>query len=195
MHRVSACRQLPAEVIMRLLLVHPSCLMYSKIFLRLEPLGLERVAGAALAAGHDVRMVDLQVFSRGDLAAELASFQPEALGTSLHYLANVPEAIEISAQAKQAVPRCFVFLGGHSVSFIADDVLQQARGSVDAVLRGEGETAIGPLLDAIRDGGLDAVPGAVTTAGRGPAPVTMAGIDSPRPARELTRRRLVTELT
>ncbi len=29
---------------MRLLLVHPSALMYSEIFLRLEPLGLERVA-------------------------------------------------------------------------------------------------------------------------------------------------------
>ena len=29
---------------MRVLLVHPSPLMYSEIFLRLEPLGLERVA-------------------------------------------------------------------------------------------------------------------------------------------------------
>ena len=29
---------------MRVLLVHPSALMYSEIFLRLEPLGLERVA-------------------------------------------------------------------------------------------------------------------------------------------------------
>jgi len=47
---------------MRLPLVHASCVMYSKISLRLELLGLERVAGAALAAGHDVRMVDLQVW-------------------------------------------------------------------------------------------------------------------------------------
>jgi hypothetical protein len=39
---------------MRLLLVHPSALMYSEIFLRLEPLGLERVAGAARDAGHQV---------------------------------------------------------------------------------------------------------------------------------------------
>ena len=46
---------------MRLLLVHPSPLMYSEIFLRLEPLGLERVAGAAREAGHEVRVVDLQV--------------------------------------------------------------------------------------------------------------------------------------
>jgi hypothetical protein len=32
---------------MKLLAVHPSCLMYSKIYLRLEPLGLELVAAAA----------------------------------------------------------------------------------------------------------------------------------------------------
>ena len=51
---------------MRTLLVHPSGLMYSEIFLRLEPLGLERVAGAARAAGHQVRLLDLQVFGRDD---------------------------------------------------------------------------------------------------------------------------------
>ena len=47
---------------MRVLLVHPSALMYSEIFLRLEPLGLERVASALLADGHDVRLTDLQVY-------------------------------------------------------------------------------------------------------------------------------------
>jgi hopanoid C-3 methylase HpnR len=174
---------------MRLLLVHPSCLMYSEIFLRLEPLGLERVAGAAREAGHDVRVLDLQVFSHAELAAEVNSFRPEALGISLNYLANIPEALEISAQVKRAVPGCFVFLGGHSVSFVAEDVLAQAEGTVDAVVRGEGETAIGPLLDAACDGGLNTVPGVVTPGGRGPAPVAMHGIDTPRPARDLMRRR------
>ena len=36
---------------MRLLLVHPSSLVYSEIFLRLEPRGPERVAGAARKPG------------------------------------------------------------------------------------------------------------------------------------------------
>ena len=35
--------------------------MYSKIFLRLEPLGIELIAAAARRAGHDVRLIDLQV--------------------------------------------------------------------------------------------------------------------------------------
>jgi magnesium-protoporphyrin IX monomethyl ester (oxidative) cyclase len=173
----------------RLLLVHPSPLLYSEIFLRLEPLGVERVAGAARQAGHQVRIVDLQVMPRTRLRRELARFQPEAVGVSLNYLANVPEALEVAAEVKQAVPGCFTFLGGHSVSFIADDVLAQSGGTVDAVVRGEGETAVGPLLDAIKDGGLDLVPGIVTAHGRGPAPRAMHGIDFPRPARDLMRHR------
>jgi hopanoid C-3 methylase len=45
---------------MKFLAVHPSCLMYSKIYLRLEPLGLELVAAAAERAGHSVQLIDLQ---------------------------------------------------------------------------------------------------------------------------------------
>src|SRR5215471_18011507 len=167
------------EVSVRLLLVHPSALMYSEIFLRLEPLGLERVAGAALAAGHEVRALDLQVLDRGELDRELAQFRPDAVGVSLNYLANIPEAIDIAHDVKAALPGCFVFFGGHSVSFIAGHVLAQADGAVDAVLRGEGETAVVPLLAAIRDGGLDRVPGIVTSDGPGPGPRLLESIDSP----------------
>ncbi|MFI2435850.1 hopanoid C-3 methylase HpnR [Streptomyces sp. NPDC018693] len=174
---------------MRLLLVHPSALLYSEIFLRLEPLGLERVAGAARQAGHEVRVVDLQVLTHRHLDEEFRSFRPQAVGVSLNYLANIPEAIRIAHRAKAAVPGCFVFFGGHSVSFVAEDVLEQAEGSVDAVIRGEGEPAIAPLLEAVRDGGVDAVPGAITTSGRGPAPRMLHSIDGPRPARDLMRRR------
>ncbi|MEU0214822.1 hopanoid C-3 methylase HpnR [Streptomyces sp. NPDC006265] len=174
---------------MRLLLVHPSALMYSEIFLRLEPLGLERVAGAARDAGHEVRVVDLQVTGEKELARTFSSFRPDAVGVSLNYLANIPEAIAIAHAAKRADPGCFVFFGGHSVSFVAEDVLAQSEGALDAVVRGEGEPAMAPLLAAVRDGGLDTVPGIVTPAGRGPQPRMLHGIDSPVPARDLMRHR------
>jgi hypothetical protein len=51
---------------MKFLAVHPSCLMYSKIYLRLEPLGLELVAAAAERAGHSVQLIDLQCESHRD---------------------------------------------------------------------------------------------------------------------------------
>jgi hypothetical protein len=40
---------------MNVLLVHPSPLMYSEIYLRLEPLCLERVGQALRSAGHVAR--------------------------------------------------------------------------------------------------------------------------------------------
>ena len=52
---------------MKVLLVHPSPLIFSEIYLRLEPLGIECVATAAEQAGHEVRLLDLQVFSHRDL--------------------------------------------------------------------------------------------------------------------------------
>jgi hopanoid C-3 methylase len=51
---------------MRVLLVHPSPLMYSEIYLRLEPLGLERIGAALREAGHEVRLLDLQIVDEAD---------------------------------------------------------------------------------------------------------------------------------
>src|SRR5262245_56266975 len=124
---------------MRVLLVHPSPLMYSEIYLKLEPLGLERVAAAVRAAGHDVRLLDLQLFAHRDFARELESFAPDAVGFSLNYLANVPEVIDLARQTKRLRPDTFVFAGGHSVSFIAPEVLEHARDGLDCIVRGEGE--------------------------------------------------------
>jgi hopanoid C-3 methylase len=89
---------------LRVLFVHPSPLMYSEIFLRLEPLGLERVAGSARQAGHEVRVLDLQVFSPEDLERALGEFQPEAVGFGLNYLANIPEPSRRSCRRSASWP-------------------------------------------------------------------------------------------
>jgi magnesium-protoporphyrin IX monomethyl ester (oxidative) cyclase len=174
---------------MRVLFIHPSALMYSKIYLRLEPLGVERVAGAARAAGHDVRLIDLQASRRAELDAEIAGFAPEAVGIGLNYLANVPEAIEIAHAIKRTLPGCYVFAGGHSVSFIAKHLLEQADGVIDAVVRGEGEVGVPLLLERIPDGAATEAPGVVTVDGSGPAPRLLDSIDEPRPARDLLAHR------
>jgi hopanoid C-3 methylase HpnR len=174
---------------MRVLLVHPSALMYSEIFLRLEPLGLERVATAALADGHEVRLVDLQVYGRADFEREVAAFQPEAVGFSVNYLANVPEAVNLAKWVKAVLPGCVVFVGGHSVSFVAEEVLAHAGGAIDVVLKGEGETGAPALLAAIPDKAIAEVPGAVTADGPGRPPVMLHSLDDHLPARHLGGRR------
>jgi hopanoid C-3 methylase len=174
---------------MRVLLVHPSALMYSEIFLRLEPLGLERVAAAVLADGHDVRLIDLQVYGRADLERAVARFQPEVIGFSLNYLANVPEVVNLAKWVKSVRPGCFVFVGGHSVSFVAEQVLAHAEGAIDAVLKGEGEVGAPALLAALPDRALSEVPGIVTLDGPGRPPGMLHSLDDPLPARHLLGRR------
>jgi magnesium-protoporphyrin IX monomethyl ester (oxidative) cyclase len=174
---------------MRVLLVHPSPLMYSEIYLRLEPLGLERVAAAVRAAGHEVRLLDLQIFGHADYVAELDEFKPDAVGFSVNYLANVPEVIDLARETKRRRPGTFVFAGGHSVSFIAPEVLDHARDGLDCVVRGEGEVITPRLLEAVGDPRLEALPGVVTRHGAGPAPTLLDDLDRFTPARDLTRRR------
>ena len=166
---------------MRVLLVHPSPLIFSEIYLRLEPLGVERVAAAVEAAGHDVRLLDLQVFPPRRLRSLVAAWQPEAIGFSLNYLANVPEVIDLAREAKASLPRCRVVVGGHSASFIAADLLAHAEGAIDCVVRGEGEG-----VDPARARGVRRrrrrsrrCPGVVTADGAGPPPLL---IPEPRAA-------------
>jgi hopanoid C-3 methylase len=163
--------------------------MYSEIFLRLEPLGLERVATAALADGHDVRLLDLQVYDHAELERQLLDFRPEAIGFSLNYLANVPEVVDLAKRIKVVLPGCTVFVGGHSVSFVAEQVLAHADGAIDVVLKGEGETAAPALLAALPDKALTDVPGAVTAEGAGRPPLMLHSLDDHLPARHLGGRR------
>jgi hopanoid C-3 methylase HpnR len=174
---------------MRVLLVHPGPLLYSELYLRLEPLGLERVAAAARAAGHDVRLLDLQVFDHGDYTREVAEFRPGAIGFSLNYLANVPEVLDLAKSTKARWPDVFVFVGGHSASFIASELLEHADGAIDAVVRGEGEAITPRLLEAAGERGLERFPGVVTRDGAGPAPTLLDDLDRHQPARDLGRRR------
>jgi hopanoid C-3 methylase len=172
---------------MRVLLVHPSALMYAEVYLRLEPLGVECVAQAVRAAGHTVKIIDLQVFAHGDLVSELNAFRPDAVGFSLNYLANVPEVLDLAQLTKAALGDVFVFAGGHSVSFIAPELLDHAAGAIDAVVTGEGELTTPAMLAAVPD--VDGTPGVVTIRARGPRAPLLDSLDTFRPARDLTRRR------
>jgi magnesium-protoporphyrin IX monomethyl ester (oxidative) cyclase len=176
---------------MKLLAVHPGPLLYTRVFLRLEPLGLELVAGAARQAGHEVRIIDLQVESHLDYLRTLVDWRPDAVCFSCNYLANVPEIIDLAKSTKAREPHCFVFVGGHSASFTSHEFLEHGGGAIDCVLRGEGEAQIGPLLEAIEHDRSSAhkVPGAITPEGEGPPPGFVSSLDNIRPARDLLRHR------
>ncbi len=176
---------------MKVLAVHPGPLMYTKIYLRLEPLGLELVAEAARRAGHDVRLLDLQVERQRDYVRLLDEWQPEVVLLSCNYLANVPEIVDLATVTKSRHPDMCIAVGGHSASFVAKELLEHGEGAIDCVLKGEGEANIGALLRAVNEdrSALHLVAGAVTAAGEGPPAQTVHSLDDLRPARDLLRHR------
>ncbi len=176
---------------MKLLFVHPGPLLYTNVFLRLEPLGLELVAQAARRIGHSARLIDLQVESHADYHRTIADWQPDFIAFSCNYLANVPEIVDLAKATKLVLPRAFVCVGGHSASFTASAIVEHGEGAIDCVLKGEGEPAIVKLLEAVA-GDRDAiakVPGAVTADGEGPRPSFVEHLEEVRPARDLVRHR------
>ncbi len=176
---------------MRLLAVHPSPLMYTKIYLRLEPLGLELVGAAARQAGHEVQLIDLQAESHADYFRWIGRWQPDVVAFSCNYLANVPEVVDLARSTKEKLPGVFILVGGHSASFIARDLIEHAEGAIDCVLRGEGEAGVPTLLRAVEHdrSAVRTVPGAVTADGEGPPPGFVRSLDDLRPARDLLRHR------
>jgi hopanoid C-3 methylase HpnR len=175
---------------MKVLLVHPSGLMYTEVYLRLEPLGLERVAAACRKAGHEVRLLDLQVFRHRHFQRMLVDWRPDAIGFSLNYLANVPEVVDLARLTRDVLPDTLVFVGGHSASFTARDILSHAQGAIDCIAKGEGEEIAPAILAAwTARRALDTLPGVITGAGEGPPPRAIGSLDETLPARDLLRKR------
>lgn len=176
---------------MKVFLVHPSPLMYTKIFLRLEPLGLELVADTARKGGHDVKLMDLQVQTHHDYFRVLRDWRPDVIAFSCNYLANVPEILDLAKQTRRLLPEVFFIVGGHSASFVVEDLLAQAEGGIDAVARGEGESVFPALLSALEEdrASVHLVPGVTTRNGEGPAPRFLEDLDRFEPARDLLPHR------
>ena len=176
---------------MKVLAVHPSCLMYSKIYLRLEPLGLELVAAAIRNSGHEVQLIDLQAETHRDYSRIINEWRPDAIAFSCNYLANIPEIIDLAKETRAKLPNALIFVGGHSASFTAEQILEHADGAIDCVLKGEGEPGVIALLDAARHdrSSLHLVPGVTTLDGQGPRPAFVASLDNLMPARDLLRHR------
>jgi hopanoid C-3 methylase len=176
---------------MKFLGVHPSALFYSKIFLRLEPLGLELIAQALRQHGHEVRLIDLQVEKLSLFLRLLKEWRPKLIAFCCNYLANVPEVLDLAKASKAVLPGSFVLVGGHSASFIPQELLEQSQGAIDCILKGEAEASIVDCVTALGKGvkELDRLPGIVTSSGEGPPPAFVRNLDALRPARDLLRKR------
>jgi hopanoid C-3 methylase HpnR len=175
----------------KVLCCHPSGLLYTEVYLRLEPLGVELVAAGARRAGHQVQILDLQVATHADYHKAVDRWRPDVIAFGVNYLANIPEVIDLSLETRRRHPASLFVVGGHSASFTARDILRHAGGAIDCVVKGEGEEVIPRLLEAAAHdrAHLHTVPGVVTLEGEGPPPQKVADLDLITPARDLLPHR------
>jgi len=174
---------------MRVLLVQPNQEqgMGLQHLNRVEPLGLEMIAGA-LRGRHEVDLLDLRV-EQDALVSTLADFQPQVVGISSTFTVGIYQALSVAEAIKATCPTAFVVVGGHHPSLYPADFRHPA---VDAIAVGEGEITTQELVDCLAAGGDPArVPGLVLNLPQGqhftaPRPL-LPDLDAlPHPDRFLT---------
>ena len=134
------------------------------------PMGLFAIAEYLRRVGHRIEVVHLGVEwlvdPAADLIRELDGKRIRAIGLSLYWHYQSHDAIEVARALKAAHPEAFVFLGGLTASYFAEEIVTKFP-FIDAVVKGHAEGSVPDLLAALgeaRDPG--AGPGIVTRAGR-----------------------------
>ena len=134
---------------MRVMFITPAA---SKTNVRWMPLGVCSLAGALLAAGHEVLLFDRFRISFDhdqdeidrQLKASISAFRPDMIGFStcsqlIHHSIH-------DVRVVRSVTDAFVVLGGHHATALPELTLQRIP-EADAVIAGEGEESICLLAD------------------------------------------------
>ena len=158
---------------MRLLLInppHPS--IGSRIpHEHLPPLGLLAIGGPLIDAGHEVRLLDAEFgpMPTAAIVSEVRAYRPRAVllghsgSTSGH-----PVVAELTRAIKTACPEIRIVYGGAEAINHWREILE-AEPQIDAIVRGEGEPVVVPLIDALEQGApLDTIDGIAWRDGRRP---------------------------
>ena len=166
------------EKIMKLLLIDPPFKSFAGIFSLYFPLGLTYVAGAAIKAGYECKILDMDAAETKDgsldFTKEYESYNNyvKALNDPEHPTWNLmkklvteqkPDIIGITALTtkfgsviqtakfcKEVLPDVPIIIGGPHATAMPQLTAQIPE--ADYILRGEGDESIPELLDAIRDG-------------------------------------------
>ncbi len=115
-------------------------------FIRCDPLELASAA-ALIDRRHEVRIFD--AFFDRDIAGELRSFKPHIVGTSC-YINGVNQVGNFLAVVRGIVPDALTVVGGVHAACNPDDFLTARP---DIIVRGEGATGFGAVVEAYASGG------------------------------------------
>ncbi len=138
---------------MNILLISPNTLA---VPYPVYPIGLDYVAGA-IPAGHQVRIADLNITCRGELAALIASFSPQLIGISIRNIDNTEagDPLFFIQGYRELVgwlrgqSSAIIVCGGSGFTIVPEQIMAMLE--VDYGIVGEGER-LGQLVDALDQG-------------------------------------------
>ncbi len=124
-------------------------------FFRIEPLGMEYIASALEARGHDVTIADLR-FSR-PVEQYLSRLRPGLVGIAGMHALETNDVLALAARVRRAAPGVPLIIGGHSAAAYPGPFLSP---NVNAVVVDDGERAVPLVTEALEKGrALRDVPG------------------------------------
>ncbi len=127
-------------------------------FTSLLPVGLLTINASLSKAGYTSRVANLSQMNQDQILCHLQSDLPSVVGLSM-FTHNRTETLEIARLVKMQLPACCVVLGGPHATDRWCQILESSP-EVDAVVTGEGETAMLELVNCLTGGGrLDSIAG------------------------------------
>lgn len=109
------------------------------------PLGLASLYAYLKQQGHRIELIDMQglLMDSTELSKRITTYKPDLVGVSA-MTTTLPAALRVAELARQVASTAKVVLGGVHPTLDPAGVL--ANKSVDFVIRGEGEKALGSLI-------------------------------------------------
>jgi radical SAM superfamily enzyme YgiQ (UPF0313 family) len=113
-------------------------------FFRIEPLGMEYIAAALEARGHQVTIADLR-FTR-PVEQQLKRARPGLIGIAGMHALETDDVLALAAHVRRLAPDVPIVIGGHTAAAYPEPFLSA---DVDAVVLDDGERAVPEIVEAI----------------------------------------------
>lgn len=120
---------------------------------RWVPLYYVYLAGSARQAGFEVEIYDAMTKKVGakEIEEKIRGSKPDYIGV-MSITCTSPDALEVVKGAKKVDPSITTIMGGIHSTYMYDELFDKSEGTVDFIIRGEGEKTIGEFLTAHSNG-------------------------------------------
>jgi len=121
----------------------------------LVPMGTWLLADLTTRCGYKTGILHLGIewIETGKFSAlpHLEDKEVRVVAIPLHWHQQSYDAIETAKEIKRARPEIFIVMGGNTASFFHREILENYR-QIDAVIRGDAETPLPALMEAVKQG-------------------------------------------